>query len=232
MSRGSGRNLLNQQPNRESMLGHARLQIAGNTPSLSLLTRLRDRRTPTEQFAPVACQLATLALYHACLDLPSEGTTVLGFTGQPVAGTIHRGPVAGVVILRAGMIFLEGFRTLFPGSPLHQVGVRRDEASLEPLVYTNNLPSSQGWADRVFILDPMLATAGSALVTLELVRRVHQGRIDVVCLIAAPAGARRVLEADPLTWVTMIALDDGLDEHGYIVPGLGDAGDRFFGTGP
>jgi uracil phosphoribosyltransferase len=138
--------------------------------------------------------------------------------------------VAGVSILRAGLAFAAPFRALYPDAPLHQLGVRRDEVSLRADVYADNLPTTPDWADRVLVLDPMLATGGSACVAIEHVRRTHAGRIDVLALLAAPLGVERVLGYDASCRILTTALDERLDERGYIVPGLGDAGDRLFGT--
>jgi uracil phosphoribosyltransferase len=138
--------------------------------------------------------------------------------------------VAGVAILRAGLVFARPFRALFPAAPLHQLGVRRDEASLRADVYTDNLPQQLNSAERVLVLDPMLATGGSICVAIERIRRTHAGRIDVLTLLAAPLGVERVMAHDPTCRVIIAALDEQLDERGYILPGLGDAGDRLFGT--
>jgi uracil phosphoribosyltransferase len=138
--------------------------------------------------------------------------------------------IAAVTILRAGLVFADSFRRLVPDGPVYQVGAHRDERTLVATVYTENLPAQPGWSDRVLILDPMLATGGSILAAVALVRRTHSGRLSVISLVSAPLGVQDVLSADPTCEIFTAALDERLDDNGYIRPGLGDAGDRSFGT--
>lgn len=218
------------QPDRAAILEQPRLTVIENALALTLLGRVRDRTTNLQDFAASAEQLAGLAFWEACRDIPLRTTQAEGFSGDPV--TIHEPAerIAGVAILRAGLIFQPKFRALLPHSPLHHLGVKRDEATLEPHSYASNLPDTPDWADRVIIVDPMLATGGSARAAIELVRRHHAGALDFVCLVAAPLGVEVVLESDPDVRVITIVLDEKLNEVGFILPGLGDAGDRYFGT--
>lgn len=218
------------QPGRATIASSPRLTVVENPLSLALLGRIRDRRTSIFEFGALATQLASLLLWEACSDVALELTTVPDFAGEPISVSRLAERVAGVAILRAGLLFAQPFRGILPDAPLHQVGIRRDEASLRAVVYTDNLPTAPGWADRVLILDPMLATGGSAVTAIEHVRRAHTGRADIVSLIAAPVGVEAVLAADPHCRVYAAALDEHLNDAGYIVPGLGDAGDRLFGT--
>ena len=218
------------QPDRETIASLARLQIVQNPLSLALLARVRDRRTDIFEFGALSTQLASLLLWEACHDVALAETQVPNFAGTPI--TVHQlaERVAGVAILRAGLLFATPFRGILPNAPLHQIGIRRDERSLRAIVYADNLPVDPDWADRVLILDPMLATGGSAVAAIKHIRRAHSGHIAVVSLISAPVGVENVLNADGEVHVFTAALDDRLNDRGYIEPGLGDAGDRLFGT--
>ncbi|HUG14549.1 MAG TPA: uracil phosphoribosyltransferase [Thermomicrobiales bacterium] len=218
------------QPDRAAVLRDRRLAVIQNALATAMMSRVRDARTGAAEFERLASELAGLALWTACRDLALVESTVPGFAANQIRAHELTERIAGVVILRAGLVFTSPFRRLLPDAPLHQVGVRRDERTLAASVYTHNLPNRKAWADRVLILDPMLATGGSAVSTIALVRSSHEGPIDVVSLIAAPVGVATVLAVDAGCRVHTVALDDRLDERGYIEPGLGDAGDRAFGT--
>lgn len=218
------------QPEREDVAGDARLRCIHHPLALTLLTRLRARDTPAPIFAETAAELGRLVLWTACEDLTVQQAPVEGFDGSPVEAHQPGERVAGVAILRAGLIFRGAFHALLPGSPLHHLGIKRDEETLEPHIYSGNVPESGNWADRVLILDPMLATGGTAEAAIEHIRRVHSGRLDFGAIVAAPIGVQTVLDADPDIRVFTTALDDRLNASGFIVPGLGDAGDRYFGT--
>lgn len=218
------------QPERATVASLPRLRIVENPLSLALLARVRDRRTNIFEFGALSTQLATLLLWDACHDIALAETQVPNFAGESI--TVHRlaERVAGVAILRAGLLFATPFRGILPDAPLHQIGIRRDERSLRAIVYGDNLPDDPDWADRVLILDPMLATGGSAVAALKHIRRSHAGTVAIVALIAAPVGVETALNADPDARIFTAALDDRLNDRGYIEPGLGDAGDRLFGT--
>lgn len=218
------------QPSREAVAGHERLTIIENNLALTMLGRLRDRRTDVFAFNVVAAELAGLVLYEACRNIDLTTVQGEGFDGNPIALPVPARSIAGVTVLRAGLIFEPAFRLLLPANPLYQLGLQRNEETLEPTIYADNLPSAPGWTDRVLIVDPMLATGGTATAAIDVIRRNHDGPIDVLAIVAAPFGVKAVTDHDPATRITALALDDRLNDLGYIVPGLGDAGDRFFGT--
>ncbi len=218
------------QPERADILASDRVTVVENPLSLALLARIRDQRTNIFEFGALATQLASLLLWGACRDVRLTETEVPNFAGEPIIVHTLAERVAGVAILRAGLLFANPFRGILPDAPLYQIGIRRDERSLRAIVYGDNLPDTTDWTDRILILDPMLATGGSVVAALKHIRRAHQGRIDIISLIAAPVGVDTVLKADKVCRVFTAALDERLNDQGYIVPGLGDAGDRLFGT--
>ncbi len=218
------------QPSHAEVAGHERLTIIENNLALTLLAKLRDRRTDVAAFNAIAAELARLVVYEACKDIALATKWGEGFDGSPLDLQIPARVIAGVTVLRAGLIFEPAFRLLLPASPLYQLGLRRNEETLEPTIYADNLPNERSWADRVLLVDPMLATGGTATAAIDVIRRNHSGRIDALALVAAPYGVRAVIDHDANTHVTALALDDHLNDLGYIVPGLGDAGDRYFGT--
>lgn len=218
------------QPSRTEILDHPRLHVIDDSLTRIILGGVRDGRTGTQQFATLTSHLATRLLWQACAELPLRSASVPGFAGDPITVDEADERVAGVAILRAGLLFAPAFRALFPSAPLRQIGLRRDEELLEPTQYTSNLPQASEWTDHVLVLEPMLATGGSAATAIRLIREHHSGRVTLLSLIAAPLGVATVLDADPHVQLIVSALDDGLNDQGYIVPGLGDAGDRLFGT--
>ena len=219
-----------QQPTRAEVADHERLTIVENNLAQTLLGKLRDGRTDVSAFNAIAAELARLVVYAACKDIALATKWGEGFDGSPLDLPIPARTIAGVTVLRAGLIFEPAFRLLLPTSPLYQLGLRRDEETLEPTIYADNLPHAAGWADRVLLVDPMLATGGTATAAIDVIRRNHSGRIDALALVAAPYGVKAVIDHDPHAYITALALDDHLNDLGYIVPGLGDAGDRYFGT--
>lgn len=219
-----------RQPERSAIATNPRLTVIKNALAESILADVRDARTSTTEFERLAVELASLVLWEACRDVTLSEQTVPGYGGTPVRVNRLAERIAGVVILRAGLLFAGPYRRLLRNAPLYQIGLRRDEATLEPRAYTDNLPESQDTFDRLLLLDPMLATGGSAAAALRRMRDIHSGQIVIVTLIAAPLGVETVLHADQACSVVTVALDDRLDARGYIDPGLGDAGDRLFGT--
>ena len=218
------------QPERDEILGHERVMVIENNLARTMLARLRDRHTDVFAFNAIAAELAGLVLYEACADIALATRQGEGFDGSPLDLPVAARSIAGVNVLRAGLIFEPAFRRLLPENPLYQLGLRRDEETLEPAIYADNLPDQAGWADRVLLVDPMLATGGTATASIDVIRGNHTGRIDVLALVAAPYGVKNVIDHDIETHITTLALDDRLNDQGFIVPGLGDAGDRFFGT--
>lgn len=159
-----------------------------------------------------------------------EGLTVVDHPLEPAPAQRPARAIAVVAILRAGLGMVDGFLRLVPEAAIGHLGMRRDEQTLEPEAYYESLPDVIGEAT-VFVVDPMLATGGSAVAALTRLKEAGATDLTLVCLVAAPEGVRRIRAALPeLGPIVVAALDRGLDAKGYIRPGLGDAGDRLFGT--
>jgi len=194
------------------------------------LTLLRDKRTSTRDFKQLVNEIATLMAYEVTRDLPLEpveiDTPLERMQGVQVAGK----KLTLVPILRAGLGMVEGISQLIPSARVGHIGLYRDHESLRPVDYYFKIPA--GEHDRAFfVLDPMLATGGSATAATAALKQAGARHIRFVCLVAAPEGVRRMLAAHADVPVYAAALDRELDPRGYILPGLGDAGDRLFGTG-
>jgi uracil phosphoribosyltransferase len=193
------------------------------------LTLLRDRGTPTKIFKELVDEIATLMAYEATIDLPLEpapvDTPLEITTGRRVMGK----KLTLVPILRAGLGMVEGICRLVPSARVGHIGLYRDHDTLQPVDYYFKVPSDAAERD-FFLLDPMLATGGSAAAAVASLKHAGAARVRFLCLVAAPEGVRRLATAHPDVVVFCAALDRELNEHGYILPGLGDAGDRLFGT--
>lgn len=193
------------------------------------LTLLRSRTTPTKIFKELVDEIATLMAYEATSDLTLEpvsvDTPLESAMGHQVAGK----KLTLVPILRAGLGMVEGICRLVPSARVGHVGLYRDHDTLEPVDYYFKVPSDAAERD-FFVLDPMLATGGSAAAAITSLKHAGVERIRFLCLVAAPAGVRRLAAAHPDVLVFCAALDRELNAQGYILPGLGDAGDRLFGT--
>jgi len=193
------------------------------------LTILRDRSTGHKEFRELVEEIAMLMAFAATSDLPTRTVEVQTPLAPARGATIAGQEVAVVPILRAGLAMEAGILRLMPTARVGHIGIYRDPASLEPHTYYCKLPSDI--ADRqVLLVDPMLATGGSAVESIELLKERGARVIRLMVLIAAPEGVRRVHEAHPDVAIYTAAVDDRLDDHGYILPGLGDAGDRLYGT--
>lgn len=193
------------------------------------LTKLRDANTATRDFKALVNEIAMLMAYEATKDLAleeAEVETPLERTrGRQVAGK----KLALVPILRAGLGMVDGITQLVPNARVGHIGLYRDHDTLAPVDYYFKIPGDE--EDRLFfVLDPMLATGGSAVRAVSALKQAGAKRIRFLCLVAAPEGVSRMLEAHPEVPVYTAALDRELDAKGYILPGLGDAGDRLFGT--
>ena len=193
------------------------------------LTLMRDKNTGTKDFRMLLNELSTLMAYEVTRDLPMEEVDI----ETPVASMRARvlaGRKLGIVpILRAGLGMAEGVMELIPAAKVGHIGLYRDPETLEPVEYYCKLPAD--CANReVFVVDPMLATGGSSSAAIQMVKDKGVKNIRLMCIIAAPEGVKKMQEDHPDVDVYIGALDDHLNEHGYIVPGLGDAGDRIFGT--
>ncbi|MBR5873361.1 MAG: uracil phosphoribosyltransferase [Oscillospiraceae bacterium] len=190
---------------------------------------LRDISTGTKQFKELVSELAVLLAYEATRDLPLEDVDV-----QTPVDVAHCKMLAGkkmaiVPILRAGLGMVEGVQTLVPSAKVGHIGLYRDPDTLQPVEYYCKLPADIEERD-VFVVDPMLATGGSAADAIKLIKEKGAKRIKFLGLIAAPEGIEKLRTAHPDVDIYVAALDSHLNDHGYIVPGLGDAGDRIFGT--
>jgi len=191
------------------------------------LMRRADNSTKT--FRELASELATLLTYEATADLETEAAEVQGWAGTVAVQRIKGRKITLVPILRAGLGMLPGVLELIPAAKVSVVGMRRDEATLLPETYYENLVG--GMADRTaLILDPMLATGGTLVATVGLLKAAGCTRIKGLFLVAAPEGLRTLEAAHPDVEVYTAAIDERLNDKGYILPGLGDAGDRIFGT--
>ncbi len=193
------------------------------------LTLLRDVNTKPKKFRELVRELAILMAYEATADLAlvsQDVTTPMGLAqGSELAEKIGLVPV-----LRAGLGMVEGIWEMMPTAEVWHIGLYRDEKTLRPVQYYNKLPISPT-VDVCLILDPMLATGGSSVATVDLLKQWGAKRIKYVGLIAAPEGIQRLSTAHPDVPIHVAAVDEHLNDIGYIVPGLGDAGDRQFGTG-
>jgi uracil phosphoribosyltransferase len=195
------------------------------------LARLRDAATSHKEFRELCAELATLLAYPATSDLETQETQVASPMGWAAARTLVRVPIL-VPILRAGLGLVPGFNALMPQAHVAHVGMYRDPDTLEAVPYYVNLPDDLV-GRRAFVLDPMLATGASAVATIDLLLKRGAALRDLrfISLIAAPEGCKALFDAHPGLKVLTCALDRHLNEHGYIVPGLGDAGDRLYGRG-
>jgi len=193
------------------------------------LSILRDRTTPVRDFRALSTEIAMLMAFEAMRDLPLEEATVETPVATARVQRLAGKKLALVAILRAGLIMVDGILDLVPSARVGHIGLYRDPVSLEPVSYYAKLPGDIRERD-VFLLDPMLATGGSAVAAIERLKEEGAGRIRLLCILAAPEGLDVVAAAHPDVEIVLAALDERLDEHGYIVPGLGDAGDRIYGT--
>ena len=193
------------------------------------ITLLRDKNTGTSQFRALVQEIATLLAYEATRDLTLEETTV----ETPIAVTkakVLSGKKLGIVpILRAGLGMVDGMMSLIPAAKVGHIALYRDPETLSPVDYYCKLPPDVSERDMI-IVDPMLATGGSAIAGIDVLKRAGCKSIKLVNLIAAPEGIEAVQKAHPDVDIIVANVDECLNEHGYIVPGLGDAGDRLFGT--
>ena len=193
------------------------------------LSFLRDKNTGTKEFRELVSEIATLMCYEATRDLPlmdvQTETPMCTATTKVIAGR----KLAFVPILRAGLGMVDGLRELSPTAKVGHIGLYRDPETLQPVEYYCKLPSDIGERD-VIVLDPMLATGGSAIDAISQIKKRNPRSIKFMCIIAAPEGLEALSKAHPDVDIFAAAKDEKLNDHGYIVPGLGDAGDRIFGT--
>jgi len=190
------------------------------------LSRLRDKSTDSKKFRELIREISALLTYEATSDLLTA-SRIIQTPLQTTMGYDIKEQVGLVPILRAGLGMVEGVWELIPGAEVWHIGLYRDEKTLQPVQYYNKLPVAPT-VQVCLILDPMLATGGSAVATIDILKKWGATKVGI---LAAPEGIQAMQDAHPDVPIYVAAIDDHLNEHGYIVPGLGDAGDRQFGTG-
>ncbi|MEA2008642.1 MAG: uracil phosphoribosyltransferase [Chloroflexota bacterium] len=193
------------------------------------VTRLRNKDTKSKKFRELVREISALLAYEATADLgiaPREVETPLTTT----TGAELKQPIGLIPILRSGLGMVEGIWSLMPAAQVWHIGLYRDERTLQPVEYYNKLPL-EPTVSVCLVLDPMLATGGSAVATVDVLKKWGVINIKFVGIIAAPEGVKAMQDAHPDVPLYLAAIDDQLNEDGYIMPGLGDAGDRQFGTG-
>jgi uracil phosphoribosyltransferase len=183
----------------------------------------------TKKFRELTAELARLLTYEACADFPLETVTIEGWAGPVEVERIAGKKVTIVPILRAGLGMLDGVLDLIPSAKVSVVGIARNHDTLMPEPYFERFV---GQLDErlALIVDPMLATGGSLIATVDMLKKAGARQVRALCLVAAPEGIAALAEAHPDVDVYVAAIDSHLNEHGYIIPGLGDAGDKIFGT--
>lgn len=192
------------------------------------LAELRRKETPSGRFRALVEELAMFLTYEAAADFSLREVEIETPLARCTAGVLVDGVVI-VPILRAGLAMLEGALRVFPDAAVGHIGLFRDEATHAPVEYYKNIPALAG--KTVVMVDPMLATGGSASAALRILKESGAGRIIFVNIVAAPVGLEKIAAEHPDVRIFTAAIDDHLNENCYIVPGLGDAGDRIFGTG-
>ncbi|ANK59879.1 MULTISPECIES: uracil phosphoribosyltransferase [Loigolactobacillus] len=193
------------------------------------LTIIRNKDVGTQQFRQVVNEIATLMAYEVTRDMPTEDTVVETPIAKTTKKTLAGKKVAIVPILRAGLGMVDGFLELIPAAKVGHIGMYRDHKTLKPIEYFVKMPSDIDQRE-LFVVDPMLATGGSAIMAIDALKKRGAKQIKFVGLVAAPEGVKALQEAHPDVDIYIAGLDDRLNEDGYIIPGLGDAGDRLFGT--
>ncbi|MDR1875060.1 MAG: uracil phosphoribosyltransferase [Synergistaceae bacterium] len=210
-------------------LGGGRVVVFNHPLVQHKVSIIRDKNTSVKEFRELVQEIAGLMVYEITRNLPLSEIEVETPVALTKAWALSGKKLAVVPVLRAGLGMVDGILQLIPNAKVGHVGLYRDPETLKPVEYYCKVPQDIGERE-VFVLDPMLATGGSAAAAISLVKERGGQKVSLVCLIAAPEGIKRVHAVHPETDIFIAALDDRLNEHGYIVPGLGDAGDRLFGT--
>ncbi len=190
---------------------------------------MRTAGLSTKLFRELASEVARLLTYEATKDLETETVTVTGWAGPVDVRRIKGKKITVVPILRAGLGMMDGVLDMIPSARVSVVGLYRNEETLEPVAYYQKFASDMEERSAL-IIDPMLATGGSLLATIEMLKRNGCRRIKGIFLVAAPEGLERIRHAHPDVEIYVAAIDERLNDQGYILPGLGDAGDKIFGT--
>lgn len=193
------------------------------------LTLLRDKQTGGKEFREMVSEIAMLMCYEATRDLPLQAVEIETPVAVAKANVISGKKLAFVPILRAGLGMVDGVLQMVPAAKVGHIGLYRNPENLHPVDYYTKLPEDISERE-VIVLDPMLATGGSAVEAISLLKQKGVSHLKFMCIIAAPEGLKALTEAHPDVRVFCAAMDDHLNEQGYIIPGLGDAGDRLFGT--
>ena len=193
------------------------------------LSILRREDTSTKDFRELVNEIAMLMGYEVSRDLPLEEVEIQTPITKTVQKQLSGKKLAIVPILRAGIGMVDGLLSLVPAAKVGHIGMYRDEETLEPIEYLVKLPEDIDQR-QIFVVDPMLATGGSAILAVDSLKKRGAANIKFVCLVAAPEGVKKLQDAHPDIDIYTASLDEKLNENGYIVPGLGDAGDRLFGT--
>ncbi|GAA3610674.1 uracil phosphoribosyltransferase [Secundilactobacillus similis] len=193
------------------------------------LTIIRNKNCGTKVFREVVDEITMLMAYDVARDMPLKDVEIETPIAKTTVKTLAGKKVAIVPILRAGIGMVDGIMKLIPAAKIGHIGMYRDEETLEPHEYFVKLPADIDQR-QIFVVDPMLATGGSAIMAIDALKKRGATNIKFVCLVSAPEGVKALREAHPDIDIYTAALDDHLNENGYIVPGLGDAGDRLFGT--
>ncbi|KXG08510.1 Uracil phosphoribosyltransferase [Anoxybacillus sp. P3H1B] len=193
------------------------------------LTYIRDKQTGTKEFRELVEEVATLMAFEITRDLPLEEVEIETPVSRAKSKVISGKKLGIIPILRAGIGMVDGILKLIPAAKVGHIGLYRDPETLKPVEYYVKLPTDVEERDFI-VVDPMLATGGSAVEAIHSLKKRGAKHIKFMCLIAAPEGVEAVKKAHPDVDIYIAALDEKLNDHGYIVPGLGDAGDRLFGT--
>ncbi|WP_456409937.1 uracil phosphoribosyltransferase [Oceanithermus sp.] len=193
------------------------------------LALIRDKSTGSKDFRELMAEVSMLMAYEATRDLELEQTIVETPVAPARVKVLAGKKLALVAILRAGLVMVDGILRLIPAARVGHIGLYRDPETLEPTQYYAKLPPDIA-ERRVFLTDPMLATGGSAAQAIHVLKEHGATQIKLMSIIAAPEGIERVMKTHPDVDICVAAVDERLNEHGYIVPGLGDAGDRIYGT--
>ena len=196
---------------------------------LHKLSLLRDRDTNVRDFRALCTEITMLMAFEAMRDLTLEEVEVETPVATATVKRLAGKKLALVAILRAGLIMADGILNLVPSARVGHIGLYRDHETLQPVEYFRKLPSDIAERE-VFVLDPMLATGGSAAAAIDILKNEGVTKPHLLCLLGAPEGVKTVHDAHPDTQILLAALDPRLNDKGYIVPGLGDAGDRIYGT--
>jgi uracil phosphoribosyltransferase len=193
------------------------------------MTYIRDKNTGTKEFRELVNEVAALMAYEITRDMPLEEITVETPVAEAKCKVLSGKKLGLVPILRAGLGMVDGILKLIPAAKVGHIGLYRDPETLEPVQYYAKMPSDIGERDLI-VIDPMLATGGSASEAIRMIKEMGARNIKLMCLIAAPEGIERVQKDHDDVDIFVAAVDEKLDEKSYIIPGLGDAGDRLFGT--